>query len=219
MNAMIKRMALAASIVLAAVAIALARALATAAEALWMLASGRVKLTQVGADGQEVVIRFLGPGEVLGAVAGFARTTYPVSAEAMAPTRALAWPLATIQELFRSHPELAGNAMRIVSERMRELQERLREMATERVAQRLARALLRLARQSGRKTPTGVLIDLPLSRQELAEMTGTTLFTVSRLLSQWQSSGLVEVGRERIVITSPHGLVEIAEDLQPGSKT
>jgi CRP-like cAMP-binding protein len=96
---------------------------------------------------------------------------------------------------------------------MGEVQGQLQELATERVAQRVARALLRLAAQLGEKTETGVRIDLPLSRQSLAELTGTTLYTVSRLLSAWESEGLLEVGRERVTIRSPHGLVRIAEDL------
>lgn len=83
----------------------------------------------------------------------------------------------------------------------------------ERVERRIARTLLRLVRQSGRKVSEEVLIDIPLSRQDLAEMNGTTLFTVSRTLSQWEQQGLIQAGRERIVIVMPHGLVSIAEDL------
>jgi CRP-like cAMP-binding protein len=96
---------------------------------------------------------------------------------------------------------------------LRQFQDRLRELATERVERRLARMLLRLARQSGQKVTGGILIDLPLSRQNLAEMIGTTLYTVSRILSQWEAHGLVETGRERVVIRRPHGLVVIADDL------
>ncbi|MHB8818430.1 MAG: helix-turn-helix domain-containing protein, partial [Bellilinea sp.] len=77
----------------------------------------------------------------------------------------------------------------------------------------LARTLLRRASQAGKKTDDGVLIDLALTRQDLAEMTGTTLYTVSRILSQWETQGLVRSGRERVTIRFPHGLVAIAEDL------
>ncbi|MGE5140292.1 MAG: Crp/Fnr family transcriptional regulator, partial [Rudaea sp.] len=90
-----------------------------------------------------------------------------------------------------------------------------RELSTERVERRVANALLRLAQQTGVKTPEGVLIDLALTRQDIADMTGTTLYTVSRILSHWEQRGLVETGRERIVIRSPHGLVAIAQDLPP----
>ncbi len=105
--------------------------------------------------------------------------------------------------------------MRILSERICEMQDRFRELATERVAQRVARALLRLVRQAGRRTEEGVLIDLPLSRRDLAELTGTTLFTVSRVLSEWEAAGTVRTGRRRVIVRSPHALVAIAEDLPP----
>ena len=88
---------------------------------------------------------------------------------------------------------------------------RARELATERVAARVARALLRLAGQSGREVDGGVLVDHPLSRQELAEMTGTTLYTVSRLLSGWEDAGIVEAGRERVMVRSLERLAAVAE--------
>ena len=73
--------------------------------------------------------------------------------------------------------------------------------------------LPRLDRQSGRKIEDGVLIDLPLTRQDLAEMTGTTLYTVSRVLTEWDNQGLVQSQRQRVVIRAPHRLVKIGEDL------
>ena len=76
--------------------------------------------------------------------------------------------------------------------------------------------LLRLARQTGKRVDAGILLDLPLSRQDLGEMTGTTLYTISRILSQWEQNGLIQTGRERVVICNPHGLVTIAEDLPDG---
>jgi CRP-like cAMP-binding protein len=84
---------------------------------------------------------------------------------------------------------------------------------TERVERRIARALLRLAHHAGRRVETGVEIDFPLSRQDLAQMTGTTLFTVSRTLSAWQGDGLILTRRRRVTIRQPHRLVRIAEDL------
>jgi CRP-like cAMP-binding protein len=96
---------------------------------------------------------------------------------------------------------------------MGELSDRLRELATERVARRVAHALLRLVRKAGRRTDRGVEIDMPLTREDIARLSGTTLFTVSRLMADWEEAGIVESGRERVTIRSPHGLVAIAEDL------
>jgi CRP-like cAMP-binding protein len=84
-------------------------------------------------------------------------------------------------------------------------------MSSEQVEQRIAHVLLRLAKQAGRKTAAGVEIDFPISRQDVAEMTGTTLHTVSRILSAWEQRGLVEGGRQRIVLRNPHALFGLAE--------
>jgi len=178
-----------------------------------VVTDGRLKLTQLGADGNEVILRFVGPGEATAALAIFEGVEYPLTARAVGPTSVLEWDRATIQTMLQRHPALAVNTVRLLSERLREVQERFRELATERVAQRVARALLRLVRQAGRKVERGVVIDMPLSRQNLAEMTGTTLFTVSRVLSEWQEQGILESRRERVTVTNPHGLVAIAEDL------
>lgn len=181
--------------------------------------SGRLKLAQVAADGQEVIVRYLGPGDMCAAVAIFAGNTYPATATAVEATTVLAWRREQVDELLRAIPALAVNAIRVLSGRVRELQDRVRELSTEKVARRIARALIRLARQTGKRVEQGVLLDLPLSREDLAKLTGTTLFTVSRVLSEWEAAGIVETGRERVVICRPHGLVSIAEDLPSGGGT
>lgn len=186
------------------------------ATALYLVVSGRIKLTQVSADGHEVILRFVGPGDAVAALALFEDTAYPLTASAVSESVLLAWHRDVVQELFQRHPPLAVNAMRLLSKRLREVQERFRELATERVAQRIARALLRLVRQAGRRMEGGVLVDIPLSRQDLAEMTGTTLYTVSRVLSEWEARGILESGRERVLVKRPHALVALSEDLPNG---
>lgn len=183
------------------------------AVALFLIESGRLKLTQLSPDGQEILVRFVGPGEMCAAVAVLQGSTYPVTAQAAEPTVLLTWPREVVRELAAKHPQIQTNILEAIAGHMNEALTRTRELATERVAQRVARTLLRLARQAGRKVEGGVLVDHPLSRQELAEMTGTTLFTVSRLLSQWEGEGIVEAGRERVLIRSPQRLAALAEDL------
>jgi CRP-like cAMP-binding protein len=114
---------------------------------------------------------------------------------------------------MHQYPQLAINSLSILATRIQEFQDRFREIATERVERRIARALLRLASQTGRKLEHGILIDISLTRQDLAEMTGTTLYTVSRTLSQWEKDGLVSSQREQVTILSPHKLVVLAEDM------
>jgi len=184
-----------------------------AAEEFAVVLEGRLKLTQVSAEGQELIVRYVGPGEMCAVVALFAGQEYPAAAEAVGDTTVIAWPRKTLDELLRGHPQLALNVLRILTERMGELSDRLRELATERVARRVARALLRLAGKAGRRTDRGVEIDMPLTREDIARLTGTTLFTVSRLMADWEEAGTLESGRERVVIRCPHDLVTIAEDL------
>jgi CRP/FNR family transcriptional regulator, nitrogen oxide reductase regulator len=99
-----------------------------------------------------------------------------------------------------------------VGHRLQELQNRYRELATERVEQRIARAVLRLGKVT-RSDDAAVSISFPLSRQDIAEMTGTTLHTVSRILSAWEQRGVVDGGRMRVVIRNPEALLAIADDL------
>ncbi|HEX5474271.1 MAG TPA: Crp/Fnr family transcriptional regulator [Vicinamibacterales bacterium] len=178
-----------------------------------VLTSGRVKMTQITPEGHQVVLRLVGPGDAFGGVAAFGDPVYPAGAEAIEASASLAWDGASMARLLADHAALAVNALHFVADRLHDLQNLYRQVITERVERRVARALLRLARDTGRKIEGGVLIDIPLSREDLAEMTGTTIFTVSRLISAWEEKGLVEGGRQRLVIRRPHGLVAIAEDL------
>ncbi len=182
---------------------------------IYVPVQGRLKLTQITPEGHEVLLRYVGVGEMTGATAVFGDTAYPASAETLEETIVLGWDNETMVGLIEHYPRLGLNILRLLSARLQELQDRLREMSTERVERRIARALLRLVSQLGRKAETGVLIDLPLSRQDLANMTGTTLYTVSRILSHWEEEGIIESGREKVLIKQPPRLVVIAEDLPP----
>jgi len=183
------------------------------ADLFFVLTTGRVRLSQLTPEGHQVVLRLITPGDAFGGVGTFGEPTYPVSAQAVEASIALAWTSATMRQLLEAEPRIAVNALRFVAARYHDLQRRYRQAMTERVERRVARALLRLVHDAGRRVATGVEIDFPVSRQDIAEMTGTTLYTVSRLLSAWEERGIVRSGRQRIVLTTPHALVAIAEDL------
>jgi len=184
------------------------------ARLFYVLASGRVKFTQVSAEGHEVILRVIDPGEPFGGISAFAdHATYPVSARALDTSVAYAWDGPRMTALMHRYPRIAINAARMIADRFHELQRQHRQLMTERVERRIARAVLRLAEHAGRRVEGGVEIDFPLSRQDLAQMTGTTLFTVSRILSAWQDEGLIVIGRRRVTVHQPHRLVRIAEDL------
>lgn len=180
----------------------------------FVIADGRVKVSQVTAEGHQIVVRYAGGGEMFGCVPLYGGEEYPATASAVVPSRALAWSRSLMDRLMERHPRIAINALELLGEELSLVRSRYQELATERVERRVARALLRLVGKAGRKVEKGVMIRFPLSRQDLAELTGTTLHTVSRILSGWEQRGLIESGRRRIVIRNPHGLVSVAEDLE-----
>jgi CRP/FNR family transcriptional regulator, nitrogen oxide reductase regulator len=188
------------------------------ATALYVLHQGRIKLTRITPEGRQAVLRVGGPGYLFGAIAALSKTVYPVSAEVMEDSQVIYWDRDTIAHLMARFPQVAINALRLLSEQYNELQDRYMELATERVERRVARGLLRLTTHVGRKVEHGILIDMPLSHQDLADMTGTTIYTISRIFSRWEQQELIETGRERVVIRRPHALVMIADDLVAGAQ-
>jgi CRP/FNR family transcriptional regulator, nitrogen oxide reductase regulator len=181
------------------------------ANALYLVEAGRIKLTQLTAEGQEVIMRYLAPGDAFAAVALFDRGTYPVAARATERTRLRAWSREVLPGLVREHPRFEANLLRIVSTHTREALSRVRELATEPVAQRLARALLRLGEQIGRREPGGSVLLERITQQELAEIAGTSVYTVSRTLAEWQERKLAETGRQQIRICDLEGLAAVTE--------
>lgn len=189
-----------------------------AAVAFFVLLDGRLKAIQTTAEGQQVVVRFVNPGELFGIAAAIGRQDYPATAIAAAESVALAWDQSYWPALVSRHPSVASNTLRTVGGRLQEQQTRVREISTQRVERRIAHVLLRLVRQAGKKIEGGIEITFPITRQDLAEMTGATLFTVSRVMSAWGQSGIIESGRQHIIVRDPHALVQIAEDMPPAAE-
>jgi CRP-like cAMP-binding protein len=182
------------------------------AASFFVIQSGTVKLTQVTPEGHEVTLRLINAGDAFGGTAAFGGT-YPVTAAAVTDLSLYEWPGTAVLDLMERYPRLAINIARFIAARLHELQVQYRQLATEKVERRVARALIRLVQQAGTRVESGVLIDLPLSREDIAQMTGTTLYTVSRVVSRWEAEGVLEAGRQRIVIRKPHSLLSIADDL------
>ena len=185
---------------------------------LYVLRSGRVKLVQLTQDGDQVVVNYFGPGQGLGIIVALNDSPYPLSAEAVEDCEAVGWHRDEMRQLMLRYPQLALNGMQMMGERFTRLQERFRDVSTKRVEQRVARALLRLVRQFGRRVEAGMLIDIPLSRQDVAEMTGTNLYNVSRILSKWEQQAWIASSRKQITICRAHELVALAEDLEAPAK-
>lgn len=182
------------------------------ADTVYVLNYGRVRLTQ-GLNGHQVLHGIVGTRELFGCIAVLGDRHYGVSAQAVRWCQALAWNGHELAALMAAHPRIAFNALRDLTERVQALEERCREFATERVERRIAQALMRLAHHVGWTADDGLLIDVALSRQDVAELTGTTLYTVSRTLRTWQRSGVVDAGRQRVAILQPQRLMAIADGL------
>lgn len=166
--------------------------------------TGRVKLSHVSPDGQEVLLWLKGPGQPVDLHADIPNSAHRCGARAMERCQALVWDYSSFCELAARHPQINANIAAMLAARLHELEERFCEIATHDVPARLALALLRLADTIGKRTRLGVELDL--TRQELAELTGTTLYTVSRTLSLWAQAGMVAARRKGVVLRNPDRL-------------
>lgn len=182
------------------------------AHSFFVLLDGHVRVVRTTPDGQQIIVRYISECEIFGVAAALGRTTYPASAIAAVDCVVLAWPNALWPELSSRFPTFGANTYKTVGSRLQESHTRVVEMSTEQVEQRVAHALLRLVNQTGRKTDQGIEIDFPISRQDIAEMTGTTLHTVSRLLSAWEEKGIIASGRQKVTVKDAHRLVVLAEN-------
>lgn len=180
-----------------------------------VLIEGNVRISQSGSDGAEIVMRFIAPGEMFGTVALFTDGTYPADAVTLTESLEVSWSETELFELIRRHSPIAINLIRVIGKRLQEVQNRLREVSTQRVEQRVARALLRLVRQAGHRTTDGMAIEIPLRRKDVADISGTTLHTASRILTAWEKAGLLVSRNQRLTIRKPSEIQRIADDSTP----
>jgi len=182
------------------------------ATTLYLLLEGCLKVLQTGDDGRQIVVRFVAPDEPAGVLALLGQDqTYPATVLAVVPSVLLAWSGAGLLEMREDHPALAINAMRALGTRAQEVHARLREAVADPVERRLARGILRLLRQIGLRRDDGTLaVNAPVTRQDLAEFSGTTLHTASRILSGWTQAGILGGGRMRLEVRDERALARIA---------
>jgi len=181
------------------------------AEHFYLLLSGYVRVVRTTPEGEQIIARYINEGELFGIAVAMGRTSYPASAVAAVDCVVLSWPNSAWHEFQSRFPGFGANAYQVIGARLQDTQARVMDMSTRQVEQRIAGAVMRLVQQSGRKTDEGVEIDFPISRQDIAEMTGSTLHTVSRLMSAWEEEGIVRSGRQKVTVTDPHALMLVAE--------
>ncbi len=181
------------------------------AERFYMLLDGHVRVVRVTPTGDQVTALHIPAGQLLGIARAIGRDTYPATAVTASEAISLGWPMHLWDIFVARYDGFATETYKTIGERIGEMNTRIVEMATQQVEQRVANAVLRLVNQSGRKVPNGIEIDFPITRQDLSELTATTLHTVSRLLSAWEKQGLVESKRKRITVCDPHALVLLSQ--------
>ena len=184
------------------------------AASFFLLLHGRLKVTQVTKDGQQIIVRAVHPGDLFGFAKALQRSDYPGTAKAATESVILGWPTDLWPQFVEQNPRLAVSAMQTIGQRLEEAHTRIREMSTQEVERRVAHAVLRLVEQAGKRDDAGLRVDFPISRRDIAEMTGTTLHTVSRILSAWETQGLVEGGRQKLVVCDAAGLKRLAENAE-----
>jgi CRP-like cAMP-binding protein len=177
-------------------------------EEILLLLSGYVKHTKFGESGTVAILGLAGPGDALGAASLISTGQYTTTAEPVQRCRALAWRAPSFKTYLERSPVLYRNMFRIHLVYLRELEERFREMATEMVSRRVARQLVRLHDLFGSIDDPS---EIRLSQEELAQMTGTTLFSISRLLTEWEARGLIVTRRHSVTVRKVDSLRGISE--------
>jgi CRP/FNR family transcriptional regulator len=172
-----------------------------APEFFCVVLTGRVKVFKMTPAGKDVILEIFGPGDPLGAVAAYEGHPFPASAVALEDTSMLLVPRGAFFALLERHPTLVRGLLAGLTHRLAELANRVAELSGGRVEPRFARLFLKLAHEQGRHERGGMFVPVPLSRQELADMTGTTIETSIRIMSRW--------GKQRIVLTEKDGFVVI----------
>ena len=182
----------------------------TPATQVALLLSGCMKVTH-GGEGQEVILRLNCPGDMLGKMGNQTRPNHHLyTTHAVQPSVALIWETDAFEAAMVRFPLLRRNIASILERHLTELEIRYREVSTEKVSSRLSNLLVRLVKQVGRRIDG--CVEIALSRRELAQLTGTTLFTVSRLLCQWEAQGIVSARREVVLVHDVPALTELSRE-------
>jgi len=163
------------------------------------IVDGRVKIVKFAPQGKELILEIFGAGDPFGAVAVYEGRAFPASAVAIEPTRVLSIARRDFYSLLTNHPEITRGLFLGLTRRLVELTQKLAQLSSGGVEYRIASLFLKLADRMGVEVPTGVSIPLPLSRQDIADLVGTTIETAIRVMSRWNKNGIVR--------TEPSGFI------------
>lgn len=166
---------------------------------VYIVTEGRIKLLKYSQDGKAVILHLSKPGEMFGGVAAFGRRPYPFTAQALIPSSVLQISGPDFHQIMERHAEVSNQVVRELATRLIEAHETMKNLAIEQVEQRIAHTVLKLA-GPGDGGSNGLTIDVPLTRQDIAEMAGTTVETTIRTFSKWRKAGIVGSRNGKVVI-------------------
>ncbi|MBI4477849.1 MAG: Crp/Fnr family transcriptional regulator [Acidobacteria bacterium] len=178
---------------------------------LYTVVTGRVKVFKTTARGTDVILEIFGPGDPVGAVAVYESRAYPASAVALEPTTVLLIPRQSFFSLLETYPTMVRGLLTGLTHRLVELTNRLTELSGGRVEARLARFFLKLTDDIGQRHPEGTFIPMALSRQELADMIGTTIETSIRIMSRWGKENVVRTEKDGFLVVDRQALESIGQ--------
>lgn len=181
------------------------------AESFFIVAEGRVKLLRHAATGKDVMLDLLVPGEYFGDLSTGSGAVYAETAQAVTPVCALTISRENFRSILTRFPEVGMKVLDLVAGRLQTAHDTIHQLSSQSAEKRVAFTLLNLAAKLGETHEVGLLIQTPLSRDELAEMTAITPETASRVISQFQRDGWIATGRQWIALTDEQALREIAE--------
>lgn len=180
-------------------------------DSLMIVVEGRVKISTVSAEGKEAVLNFVEPCQSFGEIAILDGKPRSADATTVAPTELFVLRRGEVMAFIEKHPEIALRIMGMLCAKLRRATELLEDHLTVDMETRLARTLVRFAREYGQKCPEGIRIELGLSQRELGGIVGLARENVNRQLSEWRSRGILRIDHGRITICRPDELEAIAE--------
>jgi CRP/FNR family transcriptional regulator len=178
---------------------------------LYTILTGRAKVVKLLPSGKEVILEIFGPGDPIGAVVAYEGRPYPATAIAIEPATCLLVRRASFFALLERHPSLVRNFIVGLTHRIVELTRRIPEVAGGRVETRFAHLFLKLADRMGVPRANGTFIPMALSRQDLADLTGTTIETCIRIMSRWGKDGVVGTEKAGFVVLDRQALEHLAQ--------
>ena len=176
----------------------------------YVVTNGRVKVYKSTPAGKDVILEIFTAGDPLGAVAVYEGLPFPASAVALDPTTCVLIPRGDFFTLIEQHPSLVRGLLLGLTQRLVELTTRLTDLTGGRVEPRFARLFLKMAQESGQAAPGGTFIRLTLSRQELADLTGTTIETAIRIMSRWGKQDIVRTEKDGFLVVNREALETLA---------